>query len=234
MEKSASVITVPLALSMLAVLGSLIFFTGTLKAQEGVSGSLKNGFRMIPVAELGQAPDIRVFRGDYIKFEFKDGTGARFTVPALNIEATLPAHADAAPYFKMKQVGAYDYVLGEVKGTIRVVEYDGVYYQALTAIEARDIMEGIRPLVLDVRTPAEFQAGKIEGATLLPVQVLQKNLSALTAYKEEPVLIYCATGNRSTVASKILIDNGFKRIFNLKKGIKDWQRQGLPVVKPSP
>jgi rhodanese-related sulfurtransferase len=45
------------------------------------------------------------------------------------------------------------------------------------------------------------------------------------------VLIYCATGNRSTVAAKILIDNGFKRIFNLRRGISGWEQEKLPVVQ---
>lgn len=57
------------------------------------------------------------------------------------------------------------------------------------------------------------------------MQVLDRNLSVLSEYKDTPVLLYCATGNRSTVAAKILIDNGFKRIFNLKKGT------GLPVIR---
>lgn len=45
------------------------------------------------------------------------------------------------------------------------------------------------------------------------------------------ILVYCATGNRSTVAAKILIDNGFKRIFNLRQGISGWERDKHPVVQ---
>jgi rhodanese-related sulfurtransferase len=50
-------------------------------------------------------------------------------------------------------------------------------------------------------------------------------------YRNQDVLIYCATGNRSTVAAKILIDHGFKRIFNLRQGISGWEREQYPVVK---
>ena len=200
-------------------------------AQETVSGRLVNGFRVVNATELAASPDIVVYRGDYIKFEVKGEEGPVLAVPALDIETVLSSGLDQAPYFKMKQTGVFDYSLGEIRGAIRVVEYQGTHYQVLTAQEAREIIETLNPLILDVRTPGEFKAGRIEGAKLLPVQALAQNLSVLSDYKEEPILIYCATGNRSTVAAKILIDNGFRRIFNLKKGIRGWARQGLPVTK---
>jgi rhodanese-related sulfurtransferase len=53
----------------------------------------------------------------------------------------------------------------------------------------------------------------------------------ISGHKDKDLLIYCATGNRSTVAAKILIDNGFKRIFNLRQGISGWKRDKHPVVQ---
>jgi rhodanese-related sulfurtransferase len=53
----------------------------------------------------------------------------------------------------------------------------------------------------------------------------------IAGHKDKDLLIYCATGNRSTVAAKILIDNGFKRIFNLRQGISGWEREKFPVVQ---
>lgn len=210
---------------------SVLLAAGPSKAEEAVSGRLENGFRVLSADTLAASPDIRVFRGDYIKFELDGEDGTLFSVPALDIEVELPSRDGQTPYFKMKQVGVFDYFLGQISGTLRVVEYEGAHYQALTATEARAVMENLDPLILDVRTPGEFKAGRIEGAKLIPVQVLDRHLASLSEYKDTPVLLYCATGNRSTVAAKILIDNGFKRIFNLKKGIKDWQRQGLPMVR---
>ncbi len=49
-------------------------------------------------------------------------------------------------------------------------------------------------------------------------------------YRDREILIYCAIVNRSTVAAKILLDNGFKQIANLRHGIVDWHRRQLPVV----
>jgi rhodanese-related sulfurtransferase len=56
-------------------------------------------------------------------------------------------------------------------------------------------------------------------------------MDELAELSDEPILIYCATGNRSTVASKLLIDKGFTRIFNLRHGIVDWVRNKYPIVK---
>jgi rhodanese-related sulfurtransferase len=66
---------------------------------------------------------------------------------------------------------------------------------------------------------------------LLPVQQLQGRLGDLAAYKDREILVYCATGNRSTVASKILIDNGFKQIVNMRHGIYDWAKKNFPVTR---
>ena len=50
-------------------------------------------------------------------------------------------------------------------------------------------------------------------------------------HAQRPVLICCATGNRSTVAAKILIDRGVQRVYNLRPGIAGWERENLPVVR---
>jgi rhodanese-related sulfurtransferase len=50
-------------------------------------------------------------------------------------------------------------------------------------------------------------------------------------HAQRPILICCATGNRSTVAAKILIDRGVQRVYNLRPGIAGWERENLPVVR---
>jgi rhodanese-related sulfurtransferase len=82
-----------------------------------------------------------------------------------------------------------------------------------------------------VRTPAEFKAGHLPHAVLIPVQELQRRIGELAAYRNKDILVYCATGNRSTVASKILIDQGFTNIANLRNGIVDWQRRNYPMTR---
>ncbi len=194
-----------------------------------VSGKLVNGFRILD--QLSTASEFSVFRGDYIKFDIGELTSAVLSVPALDIEKTLTKDLSQTPYFKMKETGVFDFFIGDKAFTLTVIEYKGAHYQAVSAKEARQIIHSFNPLVLDVRTPGEYAGGHLEDSTLIPVQQLQARAGELAAYKDEPILVYCASGNRSTVASKILIDQGFTRIFNLQKGIKDWYKKKNPIVK---
>jgi adenylyltransferase/sulfurtransferase len=81
-------------------------------------------------------------------------------------------------------------------------------------------------VVLDVRTPEEFNSatGKLPRAINIPVQELEKRLTELDKYKSREILVYCRSGNRSTRASGILLDKGFK-IIHLDGGILQWNAE---------
>jgi rhodanese-related sulfurtransferase len=91
------------------------------------------------------------------------------------------------------------------------------------------LIETSQPLILDVRTPNEYYSGHIAGATLIPLQQLSQRLSEIRQYKDKEILIYCRSGNRSTVASEILMENGFKKLYNLRTGILGWQKEGYKI-----
>ncbi len=85
-------------------------------------------------------------------------------------------------------------------------------------------------IILDVRTPEEYaKDGHIPNSILIPVQVLPQYIKDLEKFKDKKILVYCRSGNRSSVASKFLEQNGFKNVYNLKYGIIDWKKEGLPV-----
>ncbi len=67
-------------------------------------------------------------------------------------------------------------------------------------------------IILDVRTPAELKGplGQIDGVINIPVQELENRLGELEEYKSNEIAVICRTGNRSGVATKILLQNGFK------------------------
>ncbi|HZL06478.1 MAG TPA: rhodanese-like domain-containing protein [Coriobacteriia bacterium] len=83
-------------------------------------------------------------------------------------------------------------------------------------------------VILDVRTPAEFQGGFIAEAQNIPVDELATSLSTLD--KSKPVLVYCATGSRSVTAVQILKNAGFEKVYNLTAGIAGWAQEGLDVT----
>jgi rhodanese-related sulfurtransferase len=77
-------------------------------------------------------------------------------------------------------------------------------------------------VILDVRTKDEYDDGHIPGAKLIPVNVLPMKLSELDKYRDKPVLVYCASGGRSPRAVDTLVDNDFKNIYHLSRGICSW------------
>ena len=196
-----------------------------------VSGRLAGGLRILPVPPDGQNMQFTVYRGDYIKFDLAESAApSELSIPQINIRRIVPADLARAPYFKMKQTGTFAFTLGTRPGQITVINYRQSQYTEVSAAEASQIIADRAPLILDVRTPGEYNRGRLEKAALIPVQVLEQNLDKLAAYKDREILVYCATGNRSTVASKILIDNGFERILNLRRGIVDWHKRNYPIA----
>lgn len=189
-----------------------------------VSGELKGGLRII---NLDDSLDVSVYRGDYIVLT-SSLKQELLSIPSMNIEGYLPLTIDGKEYIKMKKTGAIDFLLGSRKGRIDVIDLTAPNYSEISSKEATEIIENISPLILDVRTEREFNSGHIEGATLIPVQVLSSRLGELDKYKEEPIFIYCRSGNRSTVAAKMLLDAGFTQIYNLRRGFTEWASEGYP------
>lgn len=104
-------------------------------------------------------------------------------------------------------------------------------FESLSPQEASALMKSNKNItVLDVRTPEEFAQEHIKGALLIPVQILNNNLSKLSKDKGKKILVYCRSGNRSIAASRILAKNGFIPL-NVQGGISQWKIEGLSVVR---
>ena len=86
-------------------------------------------------------------------------------------------------------------------------------------------------VVLDVRTPQEFAAGHIAGAVNIDYYspAFREELSRLE--KDKTYFVYCRTGHRSGEAVKIMKQLGFKKIYELRGGIVQWQAAGLPLTR---
>ncbi|UBV44150.1 rhodanese-like domain-containing protein (plasmid) [Deinococcus taeanensis] len=83
--------------------------------------------------------------------------------------------------------------------------------------------------VLDVRTPAEFTEGHVQGARLLPLQELPARLNEVP--KDRKIYVICRSGNRSAQASQILADAGRRNVFNVDGGMNAWTAAGLPTTR---
>ncbi len=87
-----------------------------------------------------------------------------------------------------------------------------------------------RVIVLDVRTPEEFTASHLSGATNLNYfdPHFQDKLAKMD--KTQLYLVHCASGSRSAKAREILKKLNVQHIYHLEGGIQAWQKAGKPVV----
>jgi phage shock protein E len=76
-------------------------------------------------------------------------------------------------------------------------------------------------LLVDVRTPAEFSSGHIDGAINLPLDRLSGSQKKLGKDKDKPIIVYCRSGARSSRAKSILEGAGYTAVHNLG-GMHNW------------
>jgi rhodanese-related sulfurtransferase len=106
--------------------------------------------------------------------------------------------------------------------------------ERITAGSAAEQLDGPEPPdLIDVRTPAEWSEGRIDGAINLPLSQLPSRLDEVPAGR--PLVLYCATGYRSAIATSLLQREGFGQAVDLVGGLAAWH-SGLtnpPRTEPS-
>ena len=117
----------------------------------------------------------------------------------------------------------------ETKEEISIAEDETI--AEVTSISVEEVYEIIKNnqdyIILDVRTKEEFNEGHLEDAILIPVSELESRLDELP--KDKPIITYCESGGRSRNAANILVENGFRKVYDMG-GILDWQEEGYPVI----
>lgn len=92
----------------------------------------------------------------------------------------------------------------------------------ITPEEAKKRLDSEKEIILlDVRTKEEYDTGHIKDSILIPVDNLKQEAEGKLKDKEAPIFVYCRSGNRSTAAAKILVELGYKNVYNLG-GINKW------------
>lgn len=113
----------------------------------------------------------------------------------------------------------------------------------LNAVRQRDartvhneLSTASRPHVIDVREPSEFtgELGHIPGSALIPLKRLQYEIEHQSLNKDEPIVVVCRSGVRSTTAAAIMTGMGYTRVSNLKGGMLAWHEAGFNAVRDEP
>ena len=106
----------------------------------------------------------------------------------------------------------------------------GSGYEDITVEQAKELIEtNLSLVILDVRTEAEYNDEYIEGAINIPLDELQQRLVEINP--NDKILVYCRTGNMSTQAAEILVENGVSGFYRMRGGIVAWKQKGYPVTK---
>jgi rhodanese-related sulfurtransferase len=102
----------------------------------------------------------------------------------------------------------------------------------VTQLKVRELAELLTrpnaPLLVDVRSPEEWQFCHIDGAVHVPLNQLAQRLEELDRDRE--VVIYCHHGIRSHQAAEFLLWQGFKKVRNLIGGIEAWSVEVDPNI----
>ena len=77
-------------------------------------------------------------------------------------------------------------------------------------------MQKAGAVLIDVRTPGEVAEGTAPGSVNIPLQEAAQRIAEFP--KDKDLLIFCRSGKRSLIASQLLLDNGFERVFNVVGG----------------
>ena len=103
--------------------------------------------------------------------------------------------------------------------------------ELLPCMQSQDISSDAKCLViLDVRTPQEYSSGHLNNSINLDIKSpsFPDQIAKLDRYNA--YLLYCRTGRRSTQAVMLMRSLGFRELYNLTKGIEQWQREGFEVI----
>ena len=86
-------------------------------------------------------------------------------------------------------------------------------------------------IVLDVRTPQEYNSGHLKNANNLDYNAPDFAAKLARLDKNKTYLVYCAVGGRSSKAAKLMQEQGFRQVFNVSEGFTSMKKVGVAVVE---
>lgn len=101
----------------------------------------------------------------------------------------------------------------------------------IDSLAAQKLISEQDALVVDVREPHEFAAGRIPNARLIPLRQIGFHMEDLRQESNRPIILSCRTGSRSEMACRFLHESGLKNVYNLASGLMGWQMANLTLAQ---
>ena len=99
------------------------------------------------------------------------------------------------------------------------------------AVAATHLINRQNAVILDLREPSEFAAGRLPNALHIPQGQLATRGEELAKFIGRPIIAYCERGQRSRAATGALSKLGFTEVFTLQGGLRAWSDAGMPLEK---
>jgi rhodanese-related sulfurtransferase len=126
-------------------------------------------------------------------------------------------------------------LLSTVTASSLLLAFAGTAFAAAPAVSlevTRTALEQSSAVVVDIREPGEHAGGVAKGALLIPMGQLENRLIDITKSKTQPIILICATQNRSAKLAEKLQAAGYSNVSYVQGGMSQWTARGLPTVKP--
>lgn len=99
--------------------------------------------------------------------------------------------------------------------------------------EFKRLADSGKVTLLDVRTPTETRKGQIPGSSTIDMLDPAFATRVARVRKDQPLLVYCASGGRSAKAAETARSMGFTKVYDLAGGLRAWSMKGYPITPPS-
>ena len=184
--------------------------------------------------------DDLAFAAGHIRGSVNVGLGGRFAeyvgevmTPGTSIVLVTDAGKEQESRTRLARIG-FDNVLGALRNPIATMMQNPDHVDKLSRLSVESLAErmaSVRDLVvIDVRNGGETALGMLPGARNIPLPALLNEIPSLD--QTVPVVVNCAGGYRSAIASSLLKSHGFTDVSDLIGGYNAWATSNIPVSLP--
>jgi len=167
---------------------------------------------------IGDRPELSVWAGDMLSYE-------KPILLVVEDETQLDRIAWHFAYVGLTNFAGY------LAGGMKAWDNQGLAVETLQQLSVQRLAkQQDRFQLLDVRSPGEFENGRIHGAKHKFVAELRDGSDGdLGLDLTEPVVVYCGSGYRASIAASRMKRDGFQEVYNVPGGIHAWKRAGFTV-----